>query len=654
MLVQMNKIIRLAAVGAAVAATCAYADATVYEAAPRVYSPYLTTTETVIWENRNLADIVSFSCMVKGGWIGTASVGSGVIYDRTATSCKVQFQTRNGGLKMVRAYFRQDGANIVARADKAGLGNEADFRRRQPDTLFDKALATTDSSGTYGAYNIEAFGDTTWTVDAIPANEDGVVVSNGTLQVNVSADTAVATAISGNGALRFVGNGQPVESTHVFDQYVTTSDQTLVENADVFDIEVVSAVFAGSWRERDENALPYNVTSNLETKTMTVQIQDQFGRWNNIYGLIIRLAQSGDNVVVRGISTRQADRSKGETLGSDMAGWTGSTASIATSAEAGGYGLESITFVKRAVPQVVLTGTKGWTGGTVADGCFVRIKDSQLADLTDARAMNGGTISLSAYGVFDVLTRNRYRVEDGSTLRYCGTFAVNRRDAIDIDGGVFVQEHVNSNIYANDMTLANGATLCGINAIQTGYEVDTTWRTEGNEEIHVGVPVRLVKRASNANPTFTIDAAADIVFEKDLAELGNYQGMKLAKQGAAKATFAEGCVITGMVTLVEGSVRIGAASSVGPLVLSGNVTVEVDDGATLAFDNSAGQSWAPGAVLDFVGTFGSTVKTVRFGTDATGLTGEQLKQITMNGVGCRIDAEGYLHPKFSGLIIEIR
>ena len=303
---------------------------------------------------------------------------------------------------------------------------------------------------------------------------------------------------------------------------------------------------------------------------------------------------------------------------------------------------------------MVLTGTKGWTGGTVADGCFVRIKDSQLADLTDARAMNGGTISLSASGVFDVLTRNRYRVEDGSTLRYCGTFAVNRRDAIDIDGGVFVQEHVNSNIYANDMTLANGATLCGINAIQTGYEVDTTWRTEGNEEIHVGVPVRLVKRASNANPTFTIDAAADIVFEKNLAELGNYQGMKLAKQGAAKATFAEGCVITGMVTLVEGSVRIGAASSVGPLVLSGNVTVEVDDGATLAFEGSAEQSWTSGAVLDFVGTFGSTVKTVRFGSDATGLTSAQRKQITMNGIGCMIDAEGYLHPKASGLIIEIR
>ena len=154
MLVQMNKIVRLAAVGAAVAVTCAYADATMYEAAPRVYSPYLTQTETVIWENRNLADIVSFSCMVKGGWIGTASVGSGVIYDRTATSCKVQFQTRNGGLKMVRAYFRQVGDDIVAQAEKAGFADKSYYGKQMPDEVFKHEPATAADNGTYGAYRI--------------------------------------------------------------------------------------------------------------------------------------------------------------------------------------------------------------------------------------------------------------------------------------------------------------------------------------------------------------------------------------------------------------------------------------------------------------------------------------------------------------------
>jgi hypothetical protein len=618
-----------------------------YEAAPRVYSPYLTQTETVIWENRNLADIVSFSCMVKGGWIGTASVGSGVIYDRTATSCKVQFQTRNGGLKMVRAYFRQDGANIVARADRAGLGNEADFRRRQPDTLFDKALATADSSGTYGAYNIEAFGDTTWTVDAIPANEDGVVVSNGTLQVNVSADTAVATAISGNGALRFVGNGQPVESTHVFDQYVTTSDQTLIENADVFDIEITSAVFNGGWCGRGEGALPYNVTSNLEAKTMKVQLQKLFVN-GATRGLVVQLSQSGSDVMIKGLITRQAG--SGQTLGSDVETWNGASPSIATSDTANGYGLESISFVKRALPTVVLSGTKGWTGGTIVDGCLVKVTESQLSATTDVRVVNGGRMDLCARGYFDVFTRNRYRVEADSTLGLAANFVLNRRDAVDVDGGTVTYLTDGLTTYINDITLANGATVNGLGSPQTGYDVDALWRIEGETESVVDTSLSLVRRIVS----FTVDAGCDVVFLKLIHQNSGYPGAPVVKRGSAKVTFAGGCSTTGTVNLVSGSVRIGAESSVGPLILSGNVTVEVDDGVALSFDGSAGQGWTAGAALDFVGTFGSTVKTVRFGTDATGLTSAQLKQVTMNGIGCTIDAEGYLHPKNPGLIIEFK
>ena len=646
---KMNKI----AFMVCVAAMCAYANPIVYDTAARVYSPYLTSTETVIWENRNLGDIVSLSCMMKGGWIGTATVGSGVIYDRTPSSFKVQFQCISGGCKMARAYFRQVGANIVVRADKAGLGEEANYRSRMPDSLFNMALATSDSNGTYGAYAIEAFGDTTWTVNAIPENEDGVVVSNGTLRVNVASDMTVSTAISGNGALHFVGAGQPIESAHVFDRYVTTASQTLIENADVFDLELTSAVFNGGWCGRGEGARPYNVTSNLADKTMTVQMQLQFGNWNNIYGVIVQLSQSGDDVLIKGISTRQASRSDGQTLGSDMAGWTGSTASIATSAEAGGYGLESISFVKRAVPQVVLTGAKEWTGGTVADGCFVRIKESQLAPRSDVRVVNGGTVCLSAPGNFSVFTWNRYLVEEGSALRHNGSFAINRHDAIDVDGGTFEQAYANSNIYANDVMLTNGATVFGKNAIQIGYERNAMWRTTGNEEIRIDVPIYLVK-SNAATVEFTIDAAADITFGKNFAELSSYRGMTMAKRGLAKATFAAGCILTGMVTLAEGTLRIGAVSSFGPLVLSGNAAVEVDEGATLTFGASADKDWSADAQLDIAGAFGSGAQVVRVGTDSTGLTAAQLKKIRINDMRCKIDDNGWLHPYSSGLIISFK
>ena len=623
------------------------AEAMVYETASRTYSPYLTKTETVIWENRSLADIMSFTCTLKGGWIGAPTTGTGVIYDRTPTTFTVQFQCVNGGCKTVRAYFRQEGANIVARADAAGRGNDGEYRNRLADSVFTTALATSDGGNGYGVYGIEAFGDANWTIDAVPPNEDGVVVSNGTLLVNVAADTTVATAISGNGVVRFAGSGQKIETEHEFGQYVTTANQTLIENADVFDIVITSAVFNGGWCGRCEGALPYNVTSNVEAKTMKVQLQKQFPN-TAIRGLVIQLSQSGSDVLIKGIVTRQAGSEQG--LGSDVETWNGASPSIATSASANGYGLESISFVKRALPTVVLSGTKGWTGGTIVDGCLVKVKESQLAAATDVRVMNGGRLDLFARGYFDVFTRNRYRVEADSTLGLGVNFALNRRDAIDADGGMVTYLTDGITTYITDMTLANGAAVNGTCNPQTGYDVDALWRVEGETESVVDTPLSLVRSVVS----FIIDTAADVVFRKHVHEHSGYPGAPVVKRGSAKATFAAGCSTTGAVTLAAGSVRFGEDSSFGPLVVDGTVGVEVDAGKTLTFDASAAQTWASDAVLGFIGAFDYSNHVVRFGTDATGLAKAQLNQIRINGERCVLDNSGWLHPVRKGIVIMIQ
>ena len=161
----------------------------------RLYAPYLTSTETTIWENRNIADIELLKCKMNGGWIASAKAGIGVIYDRTPTSFTVQFQCKEGQCKTVRAYFRQDGANIVARADKAGYADGSYFGTRIPDPDLWREIATSDSSGTYGATEIEAF-SVDQVVDALPADADAVVVNGGILQVNVNSDTTISTTIS--------------------------------------------------------------------------------------------------------------------------------------------------------------------------------------------------------------------------------------------------------------------------------------------------------------------------------------------------------------------------------------------------------------------------------------------------------------------------
>lgn len=613
----------------------------------RQYAPYLTSTETTIWENRNLAGIESLKCQMMGGWIGTAKVGIGVIYDRTPTSFTVQFQCKDSQCKTVRAYFRQDGANIVARADKAGYADGSYFGSRIPDSDLWRDIATSDSSGTYGVKEIEAF-SVDQIVDALPADADEVVVNGGILQVNVNSDSTISTPISGNGGLRFHGAGEPVVTQHTFDQYVTGSNQTLIENADIFDIEITSAVFNGGWCKRGEGAKPYNVTSNLEAKIMRVQLQNRFGTWNNLYGFIVELSQSGDNVLIKGISTRQGG--SGHDEGSDMAEWTGSTASIATSATADGYGLESISFVKRSLPMVILPGTKSWTGGTTADGCNVKVTTSQLAANTMARAVNGGVLELSATGSWNVLPDNTFIAETNSTVFFRASWAINQEDTLKVLGGA-VKYDTSGNFYVNNALFADGATWSG-NKPQVGYQRDCYWRTEGEEDINIFSTLRLV--GSSAATKVTLDTAADIVFHKGLEENFAYPGATLIKQGAAKANFVTGGTTTGPLQLEGGTVAFGGNAGFASLVLAGNATVEVAAGKTLSFGSSADKEWASGVRLNFTGVFDSSNHVVRFGTDATGLGKAQLSKIRINGLRCTIDETGWLHPHGSGFLINFQ
>ena len=612
------------------------------------YEPYLTATQTTIWENRNLADIESFMCTVKCGWIGTATSGIGVIYDRTATSFTVQFQCVNGGCKAVRAYFRQNGANIVAWADRAGRDtDESHYGTRLDDSLFTTALATSDSANGYGVKMIGAFGDVAQTIAALPGEADAIVVNGGTLQVSIFGDIAVTTPISGTGGLRFHGSGELIETQHSFDQYVTTADQTLIEDADVFDIEITSAVFNGGWCSRAEGALPYNVTSNLEANTMKVQLQKTFPN-GATRGLVIQLSQSGDDVVVKAVFTKQAESN--EPLGSDMETWIRDPVYIATSSSANGYGLESIFFVKRTLPTVTLSGTKGWTGGTTADGCKVKVTTSQLAANTTARAVNGGVLELAAAGSWNVLPHNVYIAESNSAVRFMDAWTMNQEDVLKVRGGTVKYDGLYT-IYVNDALFAGGAVWRG-NQLQVGYQQDAYWRTEGDDDINILASLRLV--ANNASRKVTLDTAADIVFHKGLEENAAYPGATLVKQGTAKATFVTGGTITGPLQLEGGTVAFGGNAGFGALILAGNSTVEVAAEKALSFGSSANKEWASGARLNLTGVFDSSNNVVRFGTDATGLTTAQQKMIRINGERCRLDENGWLHPYASGLIISFR
>lgn len=129
----------------------------------------------------------------------------------------------------------------------------------------------------------------------------------------------------------------------------------------------------------------------------------------------------------------------------------------------------------------------------------------------------------------------------------------------------------------------------------------------------------------------------------------------IVKKGAGTLELNNAVDMVGTVTMNEGTLRLGekASGTLGAVVVTGESSVDVVQGATMSFDDSSALAWAEGATLNLTGEIGK--KSIRFGTDANGLTAAQLAAILVNGKANRatIDEDGYLSvPKGFTLILK--
>ena len=75
-----------------------------------------------------------------------------------------------------------------------------------------------------------------------------------------------------------------------------------------------------------------------------------------------------------------------------------------------------------------------------------------------------------------------------------------------------------------------------------------------------------------------------------------------------------------------------------------------DGAASIAFADSSAFAW--GGTLTINGTLGP--HTLRFGTDANGLTAAQIAATRYRGGKVTIDAEGYLHRILAGTLLSVQ
>ena len=92
-------------------------------------------------------------------------------------------------------------------------------------------------------------------------------------------------------------------------------------------------------------------------------------------------------------------------------------------------------------------------------------------------------------------------------------------------------------------------------------------------------------------------------------------------------------------------------NATGALTFSGNAAISLESGS-LAFADSSGVSWTPGATLAITDDKLPT-RSLRFGSSESGLTAAQLRQVTYNDERVSLDSSGYLRHR-RGLMLIVK
>lgn len=125
--------------------------------------------------------------------------------------------------------------------------------------------------------------------------------------------------------------------------------------------------------------------------------------------------------------------------------------------------------------------------------------------------------------------------------------------------------------------------------------------------------------------------------------VGSYTGATTLENGTLLLGAADRIADTSNFVFDGGTLATnGFAEAMGTLLLTDTSFIDLGAGdSDISFLDSSALSWTAATVLN-ISNFDEGVDSVRFGTDASGLTGTQLSQITLNGGSAYIDASGYL------------
>lgn len=517
-----------------------------------------------------------------------------------------------------------------------------------------------------------------------------------TLNGGISDSAGATTA----GKVVIKGTVNPAGGTLTFPHNLPDSETVIFQNANLSAWTGVTSSFKGSlsmnYDIKEEKSFFFRHAGS-DTVRVQFQIKDDKTK-EYVKCAIYEFAQHGNDITCKYVG------------GGYMTGFQyfGHSFDEAKTASYRCSGL-TVTYTNATDTSVTLGAGNSYNDGTEIDGALVVLKAVNALPSAEGlvTTLKGGAklcVDVHAADSTDgVLGRSTVNVTEGSYLRF-GRFRSNgSRVTINATGGSEVSiaggngNNTQDFGYLSHLTLADGAFVTG-DAFRAGYECSdyvSGITVTGGAAVRIDPPITLLRGSlSTADDWYaypwawrvadvTDDSQPDLYLNGSIENYkqnsGRLAGRPIEKTGAGTVRLGAANSYTGAVSIVEGTVLLGAdgalnadvnltlaggtldagtsANAAGSLSVTDDSAITVSADSSLAFADSSALSWGEGKRLTITGPAAKTA--IRFGTSANGLTAAQQKAIRWMIDGqtkgrAVLNSNGYLVPYVPGVIMLLR
>lgn len=522
-----------------------------------------------------------------------------------------------------------------------------------------------------------------------------LIVSAETLELAVGETRTIDSAASYAEGLSV----SVAPETHLHEAYLTGSNTLVLPGAKLVDYEFHSAGLrckASSWgpggTDLVTNVAPMFVTRTADS--LVAQFQYYAGDvWPRIRGAKVEMTETAEGLAARVVYVRYVNDwiSVADGLaGVDFDSTTHEvlTPNLATSDDMVAIGIKTLTLRKLKTETGRLVFTKPvdfGTGLVIGDNAIVELQGEAACSPITALAGAGDLV----VGPYTTRVEDVKKPYSGNVLS-TWTVLASGLDATlaELTGIEEVTRRASGNpaqvyFFENDGLMAT----CQVQSIQGDYNrcAFVELKQDGD-----AIVARLAEcyYGWGAARTLGVDFRSFATLETKpygvidpawAASLGNSNddsigGLSLVfgnKHVEARIRFDDVSSLTGTVTLKTGTVlladalhavpdlvfdggalKVSGTARAGTLALASDSSLSLAEGATVAFADSAAETWVAGSKLSVLGDFVEGAS-IRFGTSADALTRNQRGVIDVSGRQAKLSEEGWLM-KQGGLILIFR